>query len=328
MMELPLPGEGWALHKMAIDSVNRRRGVGSVPQLTVDPVPDGIVGVFDRPHAAWIYPGFNYLSFETTDDLPLLLGPAMFADFFRYRGSENQPGSSSIPSDWVVNSGSFTTSEERDLVVSQAGELEYQGTVLSDLVRSISDDANYAIRLYFFGMEDLTVEIRSRRSDDYHIAFGVDLGNNLVYIDGKSPTQTVRLAEVEHNFTLNESYEMDLWAFGNTIFGILNRSILIETRWTNEITNYGFSINVPSIPATTKWRGNTVHLKHFAAYDLMAAPVADDTPDPDLDLPTLFRRMIKEELENPTVKDWNSFKKARMHSNKHRDFLAHPLSFA
>ncbi len=246
------------------------------------------------------------------------LSPLLFEDRFRYRGSAGLPGSDTLPDHWTIASGNWTTRNESRLLVLEAGELVYSGTSLKSLSQFSSTNANFILQLRVWGKEDAKFEIRGRRTDaNNYISLFVDFENNEISLR-KANSGTITTLEtigftLRFDTTQYSKHDFQLWMFDDTITACANFNDIITITEADHKTSDGFSLAVPEIN-----EDSPISFSIFVAKDI------DDFNDPQLeqdpsDLHVLFRKLMKVEIETPTVKDWNTFKRAHTLYKKYKD---------
>lgn len=244
-----------------------------------------------------------------------LIYPPLFSDSFRYRGSLDLPGSETLPAHWDAVSGAFTTKSERHLEVTATGEMVYSGTRVNILAHRLSTSGDYAIVIMFYSQKGLAFQLRGRReSSTKYIAVSVDLDGTLALIEENSGTTT--LIERNYNWNLNEQvyYNIQLWMIGQTAYAFVNSSPVFSAAIpavTKEID--GFSLSVSNLGTASKAR-----FHKFGVHQLISYP-SPTLPEDGSDLFLLYRKLIKEQIEESAIHDWDNFKKARQFWNLHRN---------
>ncbi len=248
-------------------------------------------------------------------EYPSQSAQSIFLDNFRYEGGDDLPGSETLPDHWTENpSASFTTASGLLLEALLAGELVYSGTALDELRLVAASEANYAICATFLGREDLKVEIRGRRLDaNNFIGLYIDLEANTVSIRRMLAGVPTTLAAT-HTFKVDgtDIYEASLWMNGDYLYGFINGKEVVQTDATNFQTSHGFSINIPELN-----EGDGATFNEVKVFEL------SDFSSPSLNpvnLQVLFRVMMKEEIEEPSVRSWQSYQRARLLWERHRNF--------
>lgn len=244
-------------------------------------------------------------------DLPERLWPPVFLDNFQYRGNERLPGAESLPSNWTVVSGAFSTADEKQLVCSSPGILMYSGTPLSSMFTNLTyPNFGWVVRL--FGQEglDFSLRVRENSETDEHISVRLRFTEDEVIFKNKTDAAT-NLYVGDYSLRTNsiDYYSVELWTLdasnywvlinGNPVFPVSSAPYA-----AGHDSDYGFSLEVHEIPSSGG------KFSKFAVHELLA--YNDPVPNRDgSDLFRLFRELIKEEIENPSQRNWNSFVKAR-----------------
>ncbi len=212
-------------------------------------------------------------------------------------------------SKWTIASGTFSNDSERDLEVTEAGEMVYASTSLHDLkIQLESDNANFAFIVHHFAYVDLKYSIRARRADsDDYLSFSVDFENDTVQLSRTEAGTTTVLTSASHNFHTRDvrPYSIEFWVFDSSIFGIVNGQIVLTTVTDSEITSPGFSLYFPEINADDppKFRVILVH-------ELISQPDPTLEDDPS-NLLVQFRKSLRTRLENPSALNWEKYKELK-----------------
>ena len=121
------------------------------------------------------------------------------------------------------------------------------------------------------------------------------------------------LESASHNFDTSDQviYEAELWMSGSFIFGFINGKEVARTTLPDFTSSHGFSLNVPEINEGDAATFNEVRVRELTAF---ASPSLDTS-----DLTVLFRVMMKEEIEEPTVRSWETYKRAKLLWERHRN---------
>ncbi len=249
---------------------------------------------------------------------PRRIWPVVFVDEFRHRGNTGLPGSDTLPDEWTVASGSFTTANEINLVASAAGTLVYSGTPLNELLTGLpSADFGWAVRVW--GQENLIFTIQARRSSSTkYVGLTVNFVNDTLTVtdvDGTTSSSTV-----SYNLATDKSayYSFELWLIGNQEFFVFvnENPVLSGTTAASHAQDYGFALDVSGIPTGPDTDG-----AEFAAFGVNEIMEQFD-PDPIIDGSDLFlefRQQMKNEIENPSTRNWESFQRARKLWDKQRN---------
>jgi len=251
---------------------------------------------------------------ETLPQTPKRIWPVVFVDEFRHRGAAGLPGSETIPDEWMVESGSFTTADGNNLKVTSPGTLVYKGIPLDQLVTGLpSADFGWAVRVW--GQENLIFTIQARRSSSTkYVGLTVNFVNDTLTVtdvDGANSSISIpyNLSTVE-----NVYYSFELWLIGDQQFFVFvnENPALSGTIAASHAQDYGFALNVSGIPT------DGAQFSAFGVNEIME----QFDPDPVIDGSNLFillREQIKDEIENPSTRNWESFHRARKLWNQQRN---------
>lgn len=240
----------------------------------------------------------------------------IYKESFIYPSYIGLPGSETLPVNWKIISGNWTTNSQWWLESIEPGELLYIGTGFHELThQELTDPANFAITITFKAIEDLKFEIRTRRSDDSNfISLEIDFENNKLKIK-KTEAGTETILD-DQNFKWDENrnaYGIELWTYYDRIEGYVNRMPFAAAISDFNQTKDGFSICVPEM-----WNDQTNKF-----YNLWIQNV-DAYPEPQLefsdDLMVLKRKELKQTIENPISYDWETFTQARKIWEKGKDY--------
>jgi len=189
----------------------------------------------------------------------------------------------------------------------------YSGTPLDELLIGLpSADFAWAVRVW--GQENLIFTIQARRgSSTKYVGLTVDFVNDTLTIsdvDGVPASTTI-----PYNLATDESayYSFELWLIGNNFFIFVNENpVLSGTVAPPHAQDYGFALDVSTIP-TDGARFSTFGVNEITE-QFEPDPVIDGS-----DLFIQFRLQIKAEIENPDVRTWASFQRARRLWDQHRN---------
>ena len=215
------------------------------------------------------------------------------------------PGSATIPDEWEIASGSFSTNNEQDLRVDSPGEI-----VLKDPL--ILTDVAIVVRL--FARKNVKFEIRGRRADtNNYVALSVNFENNLIsLISTVSGVMTVKTQRYTFKTQGIVYYSIELWMIDTTIYGLVNGVDTIDTE-VPLTTNTGASISVPEINSN-----DPITFAKFATHELAEHAERQLEKDPS-NLLVLFRKTMQGQLESVELEGWTGYKKAMAFWRKHRN---------
>ena len=207
-------------------------------------------------------------------------------------------------SDGVVDNFAIARKE-----IQGAGELIYDGLTLHDLVgNEDSDDANYSIKIKFMGTDDLQVDIRVRRQDaNNFIALKIDFMTDTIELVETIAGVETSLDQASHDFKFEGKtrYDFEIMMLGTSIHGVVNDFEIVEASTTSFRTEPGLSISFPTFNENDPPVMYTIYATETEAFP-DPQPDAVLSADPTGFLLT-FRESIKEQIENPTTRDWDSY---------------------
>lgn len=252
-------------------------------------------------------------------DIPKRIWPPILIDDFRYRGKNFLPGAKTIPDEWSIVSGLFSTSDEKQLICTSPGILQYIGTSIDQLLTGIMYP-NFAWVIRLFGQEglDFSLRVRENSSADTYIAIRVKFTTNeLVFTNKQSTTTTSFAGDYPLRTNDIDYYSIELWTLNESDYWVLingNPVFPIDAVPTapGHDTDYGFSIEVHNVP------DNGGRFAKFAVHEIVPYPDIIANNDGS-DLYRIFRELIKEAIENPTQRNWSTFLKARKLWENHRN---------
>jgi len=238
--------------------------------------------------------------------LPRKVWPVVYVDDFRYRGV--LPGSSTIPDDWEVLEGSFTTSDEQQLICTSPGTLRYVGESFGDIVFGLGQNVAYVIRL--FGQDDLQFEMKCRQNSiaTHNISLNVDFATGTIRVISR--TSSIENILVTNNYPFRfgptDYYSIELWTIGDQYWVVINGTNIANGTLTNTHSNvnHGFDLNIQSIPS------EGAKFAKFAVHELEEFPDVEPNYDGS-NLYILFRDLMKTQVESPTTRNWQTFLRAR-----------------
>ena len=232
----------------------------------------------------------------------------IFSDTFFYRGHQGLPGSKDLPDHFSIISGSWTTAGETTLKASEPGELLYSGDDLHDIKRETGSDANFALTVGVFTTEDLKFSIRGRRVDaDNFVSVNVDFESQTISLSETIGASTTTLASADHSW-IEEGliqYNIGLWMNGNVLKAYVGRQCFLEARSLSDTTVSGFSLSVPEM-----WEDTPVNFGMVVVNETDVYPNQQPVPVDNLWLD--WRLEVKQRIEQPAVRTWETFIQARI----------------
>lgn len=236
--------------------------------------------------------------------------PVLFLDDFRHRGPNLLDGSASLPDHWTVDSGSFSTSNERYLLATSPGKLIYNGTDLSELTTGANANFGWVVR--FFGQTNLIFELHGRRSSsNTYLSVKVDFENNSLQLIKYNGSATV-LAERDYSWKTSADayYSVELWTYDVQAEVRVNDGLAIQVEHDFNTTESGSAIQVNS--------EGSFRFAKFAAHIIEAWPRPNRSSEDNSNLLLLYRKLMKVKLENP-INDWDEYVNARKFWDLQRD---------
>lgn len=244
------------------------------------------------------------------NNLPVLRFPPLFSDDFGvdYR----------LP-DWSVASGEFSNLSD-GLQCTSPGELVYAGSALHLLRNHGGDfnlaDANYGFKVWLRGQDDLVFQIRTRRIDSTNYDFAeFNFPGNSITLATMHGAATVT-GNYGHTLTTGSHYLMEFWQFDRRAIVLVNGSVIVDTALIAGFTpfggwpiTHGFSLSVEQIPT------DGAIIAAMRAYELTDEIEPQDTED----LFARHRSALKDSIEDPPERTWDSFKKAHHDAKAHRN---------
>ena len=218
---------------------------------------------------------------------------------------------------WTEASGIFTLTNLHSLQCLEVGELVYAGTALNTLIqqKKITETqpgrADLTIGFSIATTPSSIVEIRARRLN----------GNNFVgaIIDFDSSLLSIRQMVAGVSTTLNSVYydwkclstgsHMVFFAmFSDQLFVVVDGFLALSATCSNNTDQYGFSIAVEQLESEYFPDTDITQFYFACAFQVYEnpAPQLEDSAD----LMVMFRKMIKEQIEDPYEYDWNSYHNA------------------
>lgn len=209
--------------------------------------------------------------------------------------------------DGVVDNFAISTKE-----IQGAGDLIYIGTTLHDLAGNEDDaDADYSIKIKFMGTDDLQVDIRVRRQDaNNFIALKVDFTTDTIELVETIAGVETSLDQASHDFKFEgrTRYDFEIMMLGTSFHGIVNGFEIVQASTSSFRTEPGLSISFPTFNENDPPVMYTISTTETEAF-------SDPQPDAALSADPVgfyltFRQSIKEHIEDPAVRDWDSYVKA------------------
>ena len=195
------------------------------------------------------------------------------------------------------------------LEVQAVGELIYIGTSLHELAaKDDTEDADYSIKLRVTGTDDLKLDIRARRQDvNNFIALKIDFITNTIKLVETIAGVETSLDSASHEFEWNGRirYDFELMMIGTSLHGIVNGFNIVNATTTSFRTEPGISVSFPTFNADDPPVMYTI-----SAVEAVAFPDPTSLPIDPGNILITWRQSIKEEIENPTARTWNTYRKA------------------
>ncbi len=197
--------------------------------------------------------------------------------------------------------------------IQSAGELIYIGTTLHDLAgKEDNEDADYAIKLLFMGTDDLQMDLRVRRQDENNfIALKVNFTTDTIAIVETIAGVETSLAQAPHDFKFERivKYTFEMRMVGSSLYGMVNDFDIIQASTENFRTEPGLSVSFPTFNENDPPVMFTIYANETEAFP-DPQPEAVLSGDP-VGFYLIFRESIKEQIEDPTIRDWDSYVEAR-----------------
>lgn len=210
---------------------------------------------------------------------------------------------------WDNTDGVINNFYLHPLQIQAVGELTYVGTSLHDLVGKDDDeDADYAITLRVLGTDDLKLDLRVRRQDENNfIALKIDFSTDTIEIAKTIGGVETILDQASHDFKFagQIKYDFELWMIGKFIYGFVNGFNIVQSSSKNFRREPGFSISFPAFNADDPPVMYTI-----SATETEAFPEVTPLPNDPGDILVTFRQSIKQQIENPTIRTWDTYVKA------------------
>ncbi len=195
------------------------------------------------------------------------------------------------------------------LKVQTNGELIYIGTSLHDLAAKEDDeDADYAIKLRVMGTEDLQLDIRARRQDaNNFIALKVNFTTDIIELVETVAGVETSLSQASHDFKFDGivKYDFELWMIGRFLYGMVNGFNVIRASTKSFRTEPGLSVSFPTFNADDPPILYTISVTETENF-----PDPTDLPSDPGGLLLTFRQSIKQQIENPVERTWETYVKA------------------
>ncbi|MHA2279765.1 MAG: hypothetical protein ACXAC5_02560 [Promethearchaeota archaeon] len=209
---------------------------------------------------------------------------------------------------WNDPSGIVEDFTVQPIRISSPGEITYIGTSLHNATRLVNtDNADYAIQVKILGTQNLRFDLRTRRQDTNNfVALKVDFPAGILsLVQVINGTETI-LAQATRTYEFSgfHVYTFALWSIERFLYGFINNFNAVKGSTKNLRTEPGFSLNFSTIDAED-WP---------AVYQVVAQEVVNHAdpslPDDPSDLYLQFRLDIKEEIENPAERTWDTYQRA------------------
>lgn len=193
--------------------------------------------------------------------------------------------------------------------VISAGELIYIGTSLHDITGKYdTEDADYTIKLRVTGTQNLDMEFRVRRvNEDNYIALKINFETDTISIVETVAGVQTTLDSASHDFKFlgRVKYDFGITMLGETISGSINEYDIVQATTATFRTEPGLSINFPSIDSE-----DPPLLYSIGAIETVVFPDPQELENDPGDILTTFRESITQQIENPTERTWDSYRKA------------------
>lgn len=217
---------------------------------------------------------------------------------------------------WDNTDGVVSDFSRQPLEIQAAGELIYDGTTLHDLTgKGDDEDADYAVKLLFMGTEDLQVDFRVRRQDENNfIALKIDFVANTIELVETIAGVETSLDQASHNFKFEgrTRYNFGIMMIGTSLHGVVNGFEIVQASTSSFRAEPGLSISFSTFNASDPPAMYTISATETEAFpDPSPVYFSGTATVPDTcDILLAFRQSIKQQIENPTVRDWDSYVKA------------------
>lgn len=214
-------------------------------------------------------------------------------------------------------------------MVENVGELVYSGISLHESSGQ-TGDANYSITVTLLGTKNLQFEFRVRRIDDNNfISMQIDFVENTV-----SLTKTINgvvhfLNKVTYPFNWHGvfRYNFEISMLSNFVYGLINGFNVVRAAIDNFRTEPGFSLYFSTIESSDKPQIYNISAVETVAHN---SPSLPNNPN---NLYLQYRLAIKEAIENPSERTWETYHNAvKMYENKNVgvsneewEFLGYPI---
>lgn len=222
---------------------------------------------------------------------------------------------------WTEASGLFTMTNLHSLQCLEAGELVYNGTALNTLIQQKKIEetqagrSDLAIGFSIATTPSSIIEIRTRRLDsDNFVGTVMDFGNSTLNIrkveTGVSTTLNSRTYDWQCEYT--DSHMVFLASFSDQLFVVVDGFLALSTTCSTGTDRYGFSVSVDQL--------DPEEITQF--YFSCAFQVYENPPpqfESSTDLLVMFRKLMKEEIDNPPTYDWNTYHTALELYEKYRN---------
>jgi len=195
------------------------------------------------------------------------------------------------------------------LKIQADGELIYIGTSLHDLMgKKNTEDADYSIRLRTMGTDDLQLDIRARRQDASNfVALKVDFSTDTIRLVETIAGVETNLDSASHDLKFHGiiKYDFELVMTGSFLYGLVNGYNIVSASTESFRTEPGLSLSFPTFNADDPPIIDDIYVTETKTYpDPM--PLLSDPGD----LLRTWRLSIKSDIENPSVRTWDSYVKA------------------
>lgn len=226
-----------------------------------------------------------------------------------------------LSDNWTEVSGTFTTLGMYSMQCLEAGEILYSGTPINQLqpLRLVtvptSITSDIAIGLVVNTPLRTKLEIRTRRQDaNNYIGAYIDYENSQLAIRKVEAGVATELVGKSYDWhcAYTSSHMIFLCTYGSHIFVVVDGHVAAEADSSSFSSEFGFSYSVDQLDdETIAELYSSVVLQVFQNCD----PQLEDSSD----LYVLFRKMIKQQIENPSEYNFDTYNKAKKLYDKYRN---------
>lgn len=204
------------------------------------------------------------------------------------------------------------------LKIQAAGELVYAGLSLDELTGKGTDEfADYAIKFRVMGTDDLQLDLRTHRQDENNfIALKVDFITDTIDLVETVGGMETTLDQASHNFKFlgRTKYDFELWRLNRFLYGFVNGFNIVTGSTTSFRTEPGLSILFPTFNSNDPPMIYTI-----VANEVEAFPDTVSLENDPGGLLLEHRLSIKQQIENPSERTWETYVKAVKFYERRRD---------